>query len=79
MYVIRDEPTHPLVCPLIASGQPHGEEHGSIEEEMIAHMSHTHALFCDNSAKVYYHLEEAMCGTPYSSRSNAPKMDAVHG
>ena len=33
---------------------------------MIAWASHTHALFQDNNAAVYYALEEATCSTSYA-------------
>jgi len=41
------------------AGQPHSQEHGSVELELVTCTSHTHALFCDDSVTVYYKLEEA--------------------
>ena len=46
---------------------PQGEEFESIEEELVAQVSHTHPLFCEDNAQVYYCLEEAVRGTQYAS------------
>eukprot|EP00957_Ditylum_brightwellii_P075759 5757806-Ditylum_brightwellii.AAC.1 len=42
---------------------PHGEEFESIEEELVAQASHTHPLYHEDNAAVYYYLEEAVQGT----------------
>eukprot|EP00957_Ditylum_brightwellii_P083615 6355991-Ditylum_brightwellii.AAC.1 len=42
---------------------PHCEEFGSIEEELVAQASHTHPLYCEDNAAVYYCLKEAVRGT----------------
>ena len=55
------------VAPPLQARQPHSDEHGSIEGELIARASHTHALFRDNNAAVYYALEEAMRSTSYAA------------
>ena len=47
--------------------QLHSEKHGSIEGELIACALHTHALFRDDNAAVYYAREEAMCSTSYAA------------
>ena len=66
-YVIRNEVDVPATAPPLAQHQPHSTEHGSVEEELIARASHDHALFRDDNAKVYFHLEEATRSTPYAS------------
>eukprot|EP00957_Ditylum_brightwellii_P049229 3735494-Ditylum_brightwellii.AAC.1 len=38
----------------------HGEEFTSIEEELVAQVLHTHPLYCEDNAAVYYCLEEAV-------------------
>eukprot|EP00957_Ditylum_brightwellii_P118227 9017221-Ditylum_brightwellii.AAC.1 len=38
---------------------PHGEEFDSIEEGLVAEASHTHPLYCEDNAAVYYCPEEA--------------------
>ena len=58
-YIIRDEPNPPAAAPPLAVGQPHTIEHGSIEAELIAQASHTHALFRDDNSNLYFLLEEA--------------------
>ena len=49
-YIIHDEPNPPAAAPSLAAGQPHSIEHGSVEAELIARASHTHALFHDNNS-----------------------------
>ena len=48
--VTRTNEYVPAVAPPLQVGQPHSEEHGSIEGELIACASHTHALFRDDNA-----------------------------
>ena len=43
-YIIRDEPNPPAAALPLAAGQPHSIEHGSVEAELIARASHTHAV-----------------------------------
>ena len=58
-YIIRDEPNPPAMAPPLAPGQPHSTEHGSVEAELIARASHTHALFRNDNSDLYFLLEEA--------------------
>eukprot|EP00957_Ditylum_brightwellii_P031810 2411933-Ditylum_brightwellii.AAC.1 len=46
---------------------PHGEGFVSIEEELVAQASHTHSLYREDNAQVYYCLEDAVRGTQYAS------------
>jgi hypothetical protein len=64
-YVVR-EVVAPGAPPPLAAGLPNSTEHGSVEGEMIARTSHTHALFRDDNSAVYYLLEEATRGTSYA-------------
>ena len=57
-YIIHDEPNPPAAAPPLAVGQPHSIEHGSVEAELIAQASHTHALFHDDNSDLYFLLEE---------------------
>ena len=66
-YVTRTNKNVPVVAPPLQVGHPHSEEHRSIEGDLIAHASHTHALFRDDNAAVYYALEEAMSSTSYAA------------
>ena len=66
-YAIRTNPQVPGIAPTLAPNQPHSTEHGSVEEELIARASHTHALFRDDNSVVYYHLEKATRGTSYAA------------
>ena len=47
------------MAPPLAPGQPHSIEHGSVEAELIAQASHTHALFRNDNSDLYFLLEEA--------------------
>ena len=69
-YVIREEITVPVHAPPLIPGQPHSEDHGSVESELVAGESHTHALYCDDKSLVYYKLEEATLSTPYAESIN---------
>ena len=66
-YVIEIDPQVPGPAPTLAPNQPHSTEHGSVEGELIATASHTHALFRDDNSVVYYHLEESTRGTSYAA------------
>ena len=66
-YVTRTNKDVPAVAPPLQVRQPHSDEHGSIEGELIVCASHTHALFRDDNAAVYYALEEATCSTSYAA------------
>ena len=66
-YVIRTDEEVPAVPPPLLAGQPHSEAHESIEGEMIAWALHTHALFRDDNAAVYYAFEEATHSTSYAA------------
>ena len=63
-------------------GQPHSTEHGSVKDELVARASHTHALFHDDNATVYHHLEETTRSRlmlPLSNPTNMPRMVGTHG
>ena len=62
-YVIQINPQVPGIAPTLAPIQPHSTKHGSVEDELIARASHTHALFRNDNSVVYYHLEKATRGT----------------
>ena len=64
-YVIHEEATACAQVPNLANNQPHSTEHGSVEAELIARASHNHAIFRDDNAAVYHHLEEAAWSTSY--------------
>ena len=66
-YITRKDEDVPAVAPPLQARQPHSEVHGSIEGAMIAWASHTHAMFRDDNAAVYYALEEATRSTSYAA------------
>ena len=67
IYVARDMVAVPAVVPVLAAGQPHSVEAGSVEEELIARASHTHPLFREDNSLVYFKLEAATRGTSYAA------------
>jgi flagellar hook-basal body complex protein FliE len=66
-YVIRKDEDAPAVVPPLVQHQPYSADHGSVEAELIARATHTHAHFRDDNAKVYYLLEEATRTTSYAA------------
>jgi len=42
-YVIREDETPPAAAPALEPGQPHSQVFGSVESELVARASHTHA------------------------------------
>jgi hypothetical protein len=52
------------ICPPLELFEPHMAEHvGSINGDMIAHMSHAHPLFKVDDGAVFKLIENAICGT----------------
>ena len=51
----------------LVPGSPHSEDHGSIEKEVVGFISDTHWLFWNNSASIFYRLEEASRGSQHTS------------
>ena len=66
-YVIRSEEAVPAACPPLANNKPHSTEHGSVEGDLITRASHTHPLYRDDNAGVYYDIETAVRGTQYAA------------
>ena len=66
-YIIHEVPNPPAAAPPLAPGQPHSLEYGSVEEELIARVSHAHALFCNDNSDLYFLLEVATQGTQYAA------------
>ena len=66
-YVIRDTVSVPGDAPPLIPNQPYAAEFKSVEEEMIAHATHTHPLYCNDNASLYFYLEEATRSTKYTS------------
>ena len=54
------------VVPPLEPGQPFLVLNGSIEGDMIYQASHTHGLYRDDNATVYYNMEEATRGTHFA-------------
>ena len=64
-YVFRDLELPPAVGPVFLPNQPHSDEHGSVEGEMIARLTFDHPLYRNDSSQVYTLLSQALQGTKY--------------
>jgi hypothetical protein len=67
-YVTRPEIAVAEPAPPLAENRSYStgdDGHGSVEGELIARASHSHAKFRDDNASVYYFVEEATRGTTY--------------
>ena len=54
-YVVYSNVNVPSIG-MIETRKPHLEEHGSNEDEIIVQVRHTHLLYCEYNAAVYYLL-----------------------
>ena len=55
LYVIRENVAlMPVAIPDLAANKPYSSMYGSVEGELIARASHTHPLYKEDNAKVYY-------------------------
>ena len=66
-YCIREDDQVPAMAPPLAPDQPHSIVHGSVEAELTARATHTHALYRDDNATLFHYLEEATRSTPYAA------------
>ena len=64
-YVIRSNVDVPPKATPLQANQPHSEQHGSVQAELVARASHMYVLYHDDNSVAYYHLEQAMCRTTY--------------
>ena len=65
--VIRDTVAISGDTPPLMPNQTYAAEFGSVEEEMIAHATHTHPLYHNDNAYLYFYSEEATRSTMYTS------------
>ena len=59
-YVIRDEATPPVPIPPLLTDHPFSEEHGSVEQELIARFAHLHPAFKTDNNTVFDVLERSL-------------------
>ena len=64
-YVIRPDDVPPAVAALRVTNA-YAEAYESVEEELTVRATHTHPLYRDDNAEVYYMLEEATRATAYA-------------
>ena len=67
VYVIRTTVAVPAQAPTLLAGEPHSNEHESVEGELVARASHSHPLYRDDNKTVYHHIEEATRSTVYAA------------
>ena len=63
-YVVRPESAVAVAPPPLLPDQAYSEEHGSVENELIARASHTHALWKVDNRMVFDIIERATRGNP---------------
>ena len=63
-YVVRPESGVAVAPPPLLPDQAYSEEHGSVENELIARASHTHALWKNDNRMVFEIIERATRGNP---------------
>ena len=66
-YVIRETVAVPAAALPLMTNQPYAEVFGSVKEELIDRATHTHLLYRDDNASLYFYLEEATRSTMYTS------------
>ena len=66
-YVICDTVSVPGDAPPLMPNQPYNAEFESVEEEMIARATHTHHLYRNDNASLYFYLEESTRSIMYTS------------
>eukprot|EP00957_Ditylum_brightwellii_P126376 9633990-Ditylum_brightwellii.AAC.1 len=66
-YVTRETALASRPASVSRENLPHSEEFGSIKGELVAQASHTHPLYHEDNASMYYCLKEAVQGNQYAS------------
>jgi hypothetical protein len=66
-YVVWAVAIVPAVPPPLQAGEPHSVEHGSIKGDLIARMTHNHALFKVDNGAVYNMIESSTRGSDVTS------------
>jgi hypothetical protein len=66
-YVVWAGAIVPAVSPPLQVGEPHSEQHGSIEGDLIVRMMHNHALFKVDNGAIYDMIESSTWGSDVSS------------
>ena len=71
IYVIHPMPSRaplvPMAAPPLLADKPHSEEHGSVEGEMIARLSHADKLFRTDNQSVFEKLDKRLRGTTFQA------------
>ena len=65
VYVI-DERKANTSRPALATNQPHSEEYGSVESELVKLLSWDHLLFKNDNNNAFDRMERELIGTPYA-------------
>ena len=66
VYVINEREANTSRSEL-ATNQPHNEEYGSVESELVKLLSWDHPLFNNDNNNFFERMERALIGTPYAS------------
>ena len=66
-WIYRDDVVVAGVAPALEPDQPYSTEHGSVANELVNRLSHTHPLYRIDNATGYSQLVTATLGTQYAS------------
>ena len=66
-YVFREDEAVPADGPALLPDQPHSEEYGSVEGELIARLSFDHPLYRNDNELVYSILAKGLQGSKYAA------------
>ena len=66
VYVINEHGAT-TARPAFSANQPHSEEYGSVESELVKLLSWNHPLFKNDNNNVFDRMERALIGTSYAS------------
>ena len=66
-WIYRDSVAVAGAVPALDTDQPYSEQHGSVAEEMVHRLSHTHPYFRVDNATGYAQLVTATLGTQYAA------------
>ena len=66
-WIYREAVAVDPAAPVLAADQPYSETHGSVAEEMVQRIAHTHPLYRVDNALGYSQLVTPTLGTQYAS------------
>ncbi len=66
-WIFRESVNVAVAAPALMADQPYSEEHGSVAEELVHRLPHTHPLYRIDNATCFSQIVTATLGTSYAS------------